>query len=71
MKTWQCGDCSARYPTTVDYCQRPFDDYLALHGGSMDAAVQRAVAKAIAPLVRSAERRLYAGRTHPAFPLAA
>lgn len=57
-KTWQCGDCGARYPKTVHYCTRPFDDYLSLRGGSVESAIHGAVEKAIAPLVADALRRL-------------
>lgn len=58
MKTWHCGDCGAIYPMSVRYCQRPFDDYLSLRGGTIESAMQRAVAKAIEPLVEEALRKL-------------
>ncbi|GAA5198696.1 hypothetical protein [Microbacterium jejuense] len=58
MKTWTYGDCGTRYPKTVHHCTRYFDDYLALHGGSVENAIHRAVAKAIDPLVRRAETRI-------------
>ena len=58
MKTWQCGDCGTVYPKTVHHCQRPFDDYLALRGGSIESAITRAVERRIAPLVYRANARL-------------
>lgn len=58
MKTWRCGDCGTAYGRDVLRCTRTFDDYLAVHGGSVEAAIKRAVARSIAPLVNEAERRL-------------
>ena len=58
MKSWTCGDCKAMYPMSVYSCTRPFDDYLALHGGSIDSAISRAVDRAIAPLLEQALNRL-------------
>jgi hypothetical protein len=55
---WRCGDCGARYPKNVTRCTRPFDDYLALRGGTIESAIARAVEQAIAPLVREAERKI-------------
>lgn len=43
MTTWTCGDCGAAYPLSVSYCTRPFDDYLALRGGSIESAMERAL----------------------------
>lgn len=57
-KTWRCRDCGAEYPMTVPRCSRPFDDYLALRGGSVESAIHRAVELGIAPLVARAEARL-------------
>lgn len=57
-KRWTCGDCGASYPTSTWACTRPFDDYLALRGGSIESAITRAVEKAIAPIVQSAENRM-------------
>lgn len=57
-KTWRCGDCDTEYPKSVDFCRRPFDDYLSLRGGSVESAIRQAVDKAIAPLISAAERRL-------------
>lgn len=57
-KSWTCGDCHTRYPMSVHRCTRPFDDYLALRGGSIESAISQAVARAIAPLVRDAHDRL-------------
>ena len=56
--SWQCGDCGAVYDRSVDYCTRRFDDYLSLRGGSIESAIQQAVDKAIAPIVKQAEARL-------------
>jgi hypothetical protein len=39
-------------------CTRPFDDYLALRGGSVESAIRGAVEKAIAPLVKASLERL-------------
>lgn len=58
MSTWQCGDCGAVYPKSVYYCARPLDDYLSLRGGSIESAINLAVEKAIAPIVKRAEDRL-------------
>lgn len=73
MGTWRCGDCGRTYPKSVWNCRRPFDDYLALRGGSISSAINRAVERAIAPHVATAERRLRTQK--PAewrgFPLAA
>lgn len=60
---WCCGDCGTFYPKTIAYCQRPYDDYLSLHGGLVDVAIQRAVRARIDPLIAAAERRLRGGRT--------
>jgi hypothetical protein len=57
-KTWRCGDCGAVYPKAVHYCTRPLDDYLSLRGGSIEAAITQAVARAIDPLVKAAVGRL-------------
>jgi hypothetical protein len=57
-KTWRCGDCGTEYPKTVHHCDRYFDDYLSLRGGTVESAITRAVDKAIAPLVKQALDRL-------------
>lgn len=62
-KTWQCGDCGTKYPKSVHHCTRYFDDYLSLRGGTIEAAIHRAVRVAIAPLVKRAEDRLAAPST--------
>lgn len=55
---WRCGDCGTEYPKSVDHCTRYFDDYLSLRGGSIESAINRAVASAIEPFVLRAEARL-------------
>ena len=55
---WQCGDCGRRYPKSVPYCVATFDDYLAVNGGSVDAAIEGAVQRKIRPLVVAAQNRL-------------
>jgi hypothetical protein len=70
-KSWTCGDCRTAYPKSVLYCTRPFDDYLALRGGSIESAITRAVEKAIAPIVQKAERRLSRNREPAHFAIAA
>lgn len=57
-KTWRCGDCGTEYPNSIHYCTNTFHDYLAVHGGSVESAIQLAVDKAIEPLVSRAIRRL-------------
>lgn len=57
-KVWHCGDCGTEYPKSVHFCNRFFDDYVALRGGTIESAINRAVDRAIAPLVDSALRRL-------------
>jgi hypothetical protein len=57
-QTWRCGDCGTIYPKSAPECTRYLDDYLSLRGGSIESAITRAVEKAIAPLVASAEARL-------------
>lgn len=57
MKTWQCGDCHRVYPKSRLFCNHPFDDYLALRGGSIESAISQAVDRAIAPLVEQALAR--------------
>lgn len=59
MGEWRCGDCHRTYPKTVRYCTRPFDDRLAVTGGSIENAIHRAVDRRIAPLLARAEKRLY------------
>lgn len=54
---WVCGDCGTTYPHTVDVCTKPFDDYLAPFGGSIDAAITYAVNRGIRPLVDKWRRR--------------
>ena len=71
MRTWTCGDCRTTYPINVHRCQRPFDDYLALRGGSIESAIAQAVGRAIAPTVRRAERRLSSNRVYIGFQIAA
>ena len=70
-KAWRCGDCHAEWPTSVTRCRRPFDDYLAVNGGSVDVAIMRTALRAIQPLVQQAERRLAAPvKYDPRFQLA-
>lgn len=57
-KTWRCGDCGCEWDKSVYYCLHTYSDYLAVHGGSVEAAINLAVERAIAPLVREAEARL-------------
>lgn len=38
---WRCGDCGSLWQMDVQYCRRPFDDYLSLRGGSIEAAIGR------------------------------
>lgn len=58
---WVCGDCGTNYPYTVETCPKPFDDYLAPFGGSIDNAITRAVERAIQPLVDKWRRREASG----------
>lgn len=71
MSHWYCGDCGRGYPMSRDFCNHPFDDYLALRGGSIESAITRAVEKAITPLVRNAERRVTSALVPAHFAIAA
>lgn len=55
---WVCGDCGRLVPKSETKCGRPFDDYIGLRGGSIESAIQGAVAKRIDPMVRAAILRL-------------
>lgn len=70
-KTWTCGDCGTRHSKTVDFCTQKFYDYLAVNGGSVEAAIGQAVERAIAPLVNRAMLRINRPRLIAASHLAA
>lgn len=56
-EAWRCGDCGALWSMDVKFCRRPFDDYLALRGGTVEAAISRAIERELAPLITRLERK--------------
>lgn len=57
MKTWKCGDCGTEWPKSQKFCTESLDDYLSLRGGSIEAAIHRAVQPEIDRVAKKWERR--------------